>query len=151
MIFFPQEYTLSQGASKRALIITKLSQTAAVINPCRTDENKAEVKIVIFDILQLQTENLTAEAKKIKIFTPFFSNLHIDENNSFYAFAAIYINGMNQLKAKLCIFPQHFSEAHFTMFNDWFKTIYLPPLEVKFVDVKSAGAFSLALTEDGKL
>ncbi|KAA6402948.1 MAG: hypothetical protein EZS28_001527 [Streblomastix strix] len=146
-----QEHTLSQGTYKKALIITKLPQAATVVDPDRTEEDKAEVKTMIVDIRTLKTENPTVEAQKIKKFTLIFSNQQLDENNTFCSWAAIYINGLNQLKAELLIMPEHCTEAHVTKSQEWFKTIRLPPLEVKFVDVKSAGAYSLAMTEDGKL
>ncbi|KAA6392825.1 MAG: hypothetical protein EZS28_011653 [Streblomastix strix] len=146
-----QEHSLSQGTYKRALIVQSKPQVATIIDLDRTNEDKAEVKTTIFDIRSLQAENPTAEAQKIKKFTLIFSNQRLGETYSFFAWAAIYINGVNQLKAELLIMPEHCTEAHVTKSQEWFKTIQLPPQEIKFVDVKSAGAFTLALTEDGKL
>ncbi|KAA6385048.1 MAG: hypothetical protein EZS28_019425 [Streblomastix strix] len=72
--------------------VKRLPQGAAVVNPDRTEEDKAEVKTLIVDIRTLKTENLTAESQRFKKFALIYSNQRIDNNNSFYAWAAIYIN-----------------------------------------------------------
>ncbi|KAA6379337.1 MAG: hypothetical protein EZS28_025137, partial [Streblomastix strix] len=146
------EYALSYNTFKRALIVKRLPQVATIIDPDRTEEDKAEVRTKIFEIKQnLDEEKLSFLAKRIKKVTLIYHNIQSDETGSFYAWAAIYINGLNQLKAELLVMPEHYSEAHVTKSEEFFKTIQLPPQEIKFVEVKSAGAYTLALTEDGKL
>ncbi|KAA6360844.1 MAG: hypothetical protein EZS28_043630, partial [Streblomastix strix] len=145
------ETALKDRAGVRVLIVKRLPQVAAVVNPDRTEEDKSEVKTIIVDIRTLKTENPTAEAQKIKKVTLIFHNLRISYDNSFDAWSAIYINGLNQLKAELLIMLEHYSPAHVTILQEWFKTIRLPPQELRFVDVKSAGAFTLAMTAEGKL
>ncbi|KAA6403767.1 MAG: hypothetical protein EZS28_000705 [Streblomastix strix] len=145
------ESALSYNTFKRALIVKRLPQVASVIDPNRTDEDKTEVKTTIVDIRTLKTENPTVQSQRFKKVTLIYSNQRFDNNISFYAWAAIYINGLNQLKAELCIMPEHYSPTHVTKSQEWFKTIKLPPQEIRFVDVKSAGAFTLALTENGQL
>ncbi|KAA6396268.1 MAG: hypothetical protein EZS28_008204 [Streblomastix strix] len=145
------ETALKDRAGVRILIVKRLPQVAAVVNPDRTEEDKSEVKTLIVDIRTLKTENPTVESQRFKKFALIYSNQRIDNNNSFYAWAAIYINGIGQLKAELCIMPEHYSPTHVTKSQEWFKTIKLPPQELRFVDVKSAGAFTLAMTAEGKL
>ncbi|KAA6378763.1 MAG: hypothetical protein EZS28_025711 [Streblomastix strix] len=135
----------------RVLIVKRKPQVVSIINPDRTEDDKADVKTLIMDIRTLKTENPTMETQRIRKITLIYSNQRIDNNNSFYAWAAIYINGIGQLKAELCIMPEHYSPTHITKSQEWFKTVQLPPQEIRFVDVKSAGAFSLALTAEGKL
>ncbi|KAA6379409.1 MAG: hypothetical protein EZS28_025065, partial [Streblomastix strix] len=93
------ESALSYNTFKRALIVKRLTHAAAVIDPDRTEEDKSEVKTLIVDIRTLKTENPTVQSQRFKKVTLVYSNQRIDNNDSFYAWAAIYINGINQLKA----------------------------------------------------
>ncbi|KAA6381353.1 MAG: hypothetical protein EZS28_023120 [Streblomastix strix] len=104
---------LSEGP-RAVLLVKRLPQGAAVVNPDRTEEDQSEVKTLIVDIRTLKTENLTAESQRFKKFALIYSNQRIDNNNSFYAWAAIYINGINQLKAELCMMTEHYSPTHVT-------------------------------------
>ncbi|KAA6400679.1 MAG: hypothetical protein EZS28_003790 [Streblomastix strix] len=143
------EYAFSYKTFRRALIVKRLSHVATIIDPDRTEKDKAEVKLKLFENKQNpDEEKLSFLAKRIKKVTLIYSNQIIDNNNSFYAWAAIYINGLNQLKAELLIMPEHYLPQHVTKSEKFFKTILLPPQEIKFIEVKSAGAYTLALIED---
>ncbi|KAA6369179.1 MAG: hypothetical protein EZS28_035293 [Streblomastix strix] len=135
----------------RALIVKRLPQVAAIVNPDRTENDKADIKTHIFDIRAQLEENPTFESQRIKKITLIYSNQRLGEHSSFYTWAAIYINGLNQLKKEILILPEHISQAHKDNSREWFNTIQLPPSDLQFIDVKSAGAFTIAKTIDGKL
>ncbi|KAA6388717.1 MAG: hypothetical protein EZS28_015755 [Streblomastix strix] len=135
----------------RALFVRRLPQLATIINPDRTDEDKSDVKTLIFDIKSKPEENPTPEAQIIKKMTLIFSNQSLNSNESFYAWAAIYINGLNQLKKELCLLAEHNTQAMKDKCLQWFNKIQLPPNDQQFSDVKSGGAFALAKTIEGKL
>ncbi|KAA6345077.1 MAG: hypothetical protein EZS28_052190, partial [Streblomastix strix] len=58
---------------------------------------------------------------------------------------------LNQLMKEILILPERISQQHKDISNEWFNTIQLPPSDLQFIDVKSAGAFSITMTAEGKL
>jgi hypothetical protein len=68
-----------------------------------------------------------------------FGNQKIDATNSFFTWAAFYINGVGQLKSEALIFPNNTTDNEKKMTSEWFKTIKLPQTTERFVDVKSGG------------
>ncbi|KAA6358252.1 MAG: hypothetical protein EZS28_046221, partial [Streblomastix strix] len=145
------ETALADRTGTRVVFIKRLPQLATVLNPHPTEEEKEDVRTLMFDIMTRKDENTSQEAQRIKKTTLSFKNLRIDNNTSFYAWALIYINGIGQLKKELCIFPEIDTEKKQQLSREWFKTIQLPPPELRFEDVKSAGAYSIAKTVEGQL
>ncbi|KAA6379545.1 MAG: hypothetical protein EZS28_024929 [Streblomastix strix] len=135
----------------RALLVRRLPHAATIVNPERTDAEKAQIQPFIFDIKSKPEENPTAEAQRIKKTTVIFKKLILDSNEPFYPWAIFYINGLGQLKKELLLFPEDNTQEIKDKSLQWLNQIQIPPNDVQFIDVKSGGAFALAKTIEGKL
>ncbi|KAA6386155.1 MAG: hypothetical protein EZS28_018317, partial [Streblomastix strix] len=145
------ETILFKNASKRALIFEHQQQFIDIINPDIPEEVKNKRDIQILDLEAEQKGNVSILQKRIVKMTDISKHLAPDSQILFIPHAVIYINGLKQLKAQLCISNFDKTPEHINKAEEWFKTFQLPPDNLTFEDVESQGFFALAKTEEGKL
>ncbi|KAA6387254.1 MAG: hypothetical protein EZS28_017217 [Streblomastix strix] len=138
-----------QDMFKRALIV--LGQgNKTIVNLNSTDQEKMEINSTVLD-LRTRIKDPNIFARRIKKLILISYTQKVDESKNFISGTVFYINGLNQMKAELCIFPLNSSQIYIDKSNEWFSRVLLPPEDVQFLDIQSTQQFSLALTDDSKI
>ena len=84
--------------------------------------------------------------------TVHYKNLRIDNNSSFFAHCLLYIDGDSILRKKLI----HFDDlddirSKREIATDWFQKLQMPPETERFLCVRTAGNFTMALSTKGDI
>lgn len=145
------ETAAADRTGTKALICRRLPMVAIVVDPKLTDEKKSKLERYIFDITK-EPEIEYKEAQRIKSFCCQYKNLRIDSNSSFFAWCAIYIDGLGILHKKLINFGDYDDiKEKLPNATKWADSIELPPPTERFVRVKTGGNFTIAQHVNGDL
>jgi hypothetical protein len=120
-----------------------------MIDPTLTDEQKTKIEHLVFDV---QKEETDIERKRIQSMSIHYKSLKLDQNNAFFAFCLLYVDGLGYLQKKLLDFGDLTDAPEKKLLAErWINAHHLPPADVKFLCVKNGGNFTIALDTNGNL
>ncbi|KAA6400494.1 MAG: hypothetical protein EZS28_003978 [Streblomastix strix] len=136
----------------KVIWLRKVRQLKTILLPQPPIQLLKEVILAPIDIFRLNEDNPQPESQIFKSVALIQKQIrNIDGSSSFFGNAVVYINGIGQLKKQILSFQDADANVRANNQYEWFLKIILPPDDVQFSSVKSAGMYTLALSVTGQL